>query len=162
MEMKTIIWPTDLSDNSIKAIPHLQSLAEKYDARVLAMYVAVDLCSYFPAYGNYPSKDVVRDFQSWELEQAKAKLESICEAELKACPDVQVRLVQGRPADAILETIEKEKADMVVMTSRGHGAIDKPGTDPGLGAVAKEVLERSPVSVITVNPFQAGRMAVQK
>ncbi|MFP5238816.1 MAG: universal stress protein, partial [Acidobacteriota bacterium] len=71
MEVRTILWPTDLSPGSLKASGHVLSLVEKYGALVVVMYVSVDLCSYFPAYGNYPSPDLIQEFQGWEVEQAK-------------------------------------------------------------------------------------------
>ena len=42
MEVRTILWPTDLSKNSIKAAKHVSSLAEKYQAKVILLYVGVD------------------------------------------------------------------------------------------------------------------------
>ena len=61
MEVRTILWPTDLSKNSIKAAKHVSSLALKYQAKVILMYVGVDLLSYFRAYGD-PSKEQVETF----------------------------------------------------------------------------------------------------
>jgi nucleotide-binding universal stress UspA family protein len=55
MKVNTILWPTDLSENSLKAGKHVISLADKYQADVILLYVAVDLCAFFPAFGNYPS-----------------------------------------------------------------------------------------------------------
>ena len=79
MEVRTILWPTDLSKNSIKAAKHVSSLAEKYQAKVILLYVGVDLMSYFRAYGD-PSEDQVEHFQSWELKQAKKHLEDgVCQ-----------------------------------------------------------------------------------
>ena len=152
MEVRTILWPTDLSPGSLKASGHVLSLAEKYGALVVVMYVSVDLCSYFPAYGNYPSPDLIQEFQGWEVEQAKAKLEHICGEALKGCPRLKVRLVAGEPAAEILKAIDAEKADLVVMTSRGHGLQARPGGETGLGRVAREILERAKVPVHIVRP----------
>ena len=69
MEIKTILWPTDLSENSLKAGNHVISLSEKYQAEVVLLYVSVDLCSFFPAYGNYPSVEHLNNFRDWELEK---------------------------------------------------------------------------------------------
>jgi len=57
MSIKTILWPTDLSRYSREAIDDVVSLSNKYDAKVVVLYSTVDLCSYFPAYGNYPNPD---------------------------------------------------------------------------------------------------------
>ena len=151
MEVRTILWPTDLSKNSIKAAKHVSSLAQRYKARVVLMYVGVDLLSYFRAYGD-PSKDQLEHFQSWELKQAKKHLETVCEQELKACPNIAVKLVQGDAAAEILKAVNEEKADMVVMTSHGRGEenLDQKSTD--FGSVAKKVMANSPVPVHLVNP----------
>ena len=153
MEVRTILWPTDLSKNSIKAAKHVSSLAEKYQAKVILLYVGVDLMSYFPAYGNYPSEDQLEHFQSWELKQAKKHLESVCAKELKACPNIEVKLVQGDAATEILKTIKAAKADMVILTSHGRGHEDLDQKSADFGSVAKKVMANSPVPVHLVNPY---------
>jgi nucleotide-binding universal stress UspA family protein len=152
MEVRTILWPTDLSKNSIKAAKHVSSLALKYQAKVILMYVGVDLLSYFRAYGD-PSKDQLEHFQSWELKQAKTHLEGVCEQELKACPNIEVKLVQGDAASEILKAIKETKADMVVLTSHGRGQEDLDQKSADFGSVAKKVLANSPVPVHLVNPY---------
>jgi len=152
MEVRTILWPTDLSKNSIKAAKHVSSLALKYDAKVILLYVGVDLMSMFPAYGT-PSGDQVQHFQKWELEQAKKHLEGVCAKELKACPNIDVRLVQGDAAAEILKAIKEAKADMVVLTSHGRGQEDLDQKSTDFGSVAKKVLANSPVPVHLVNPY---------
>jgi nucleotide-binding universal stress UspA family protein len=150
MDVNTILWPTDLSKSSIQAAQHVVDLAEKHGAGVVVLYVGIDLCEYFPAYGNYPSKDELQSFQSWEIEQAKKDLEAVCEKELKACPNWEVKLVQGDAVGKILEFVKSENADLVVLTSRGHGSENRPDKGTGLGSVAREVVERSPVPVHVV------------
>ncbi|MGB7913432.1 MAG: universal stress protein [Desulfobaccales bacterium] len=155
MEVRTILWPTDLSKNSIKAAKHVESLAEKYQAKVILLYVGVDLMALFPAYGNYPSPEHVKLFQDWELKHAKKQLEQVCETELKACPKIEMRLVRGEAAGEILKSVKKEKADLVVLTThgRGHGDLDQRSSD--FGSVAKKVLATSRAPVHLVNPFKA-------
>ena len=152
MEVRTILWPTDLSKNSIKAAKHVSSLALKYQAKIILMYVGVDLLSYFRAYGD-PSKDQLEHFQSWELKQAKKQLEGVCEQELKACPNIEVKLVQGDAASEILQAVQAEKADLVVITTHGlsHDQMEKKS--PLFGSVAEKVIRTSPVPVHLVNPF---------
>lgn len=146
MDIKTILWPTDLSPNSLKIAGHVKNLALKHDARVVLLFVGVDLCSYFPAYGNYPSADHLRDFQNWELEQARTRLNKVCEEKLGGCPMVEVKLLLGSdPAVEILKAIDDLKADLVVMTSRGHGFAE-------LGGITKKVIKDAPVPVQVMNP----------
>ncbi len=154
MEVHTILWPTDLSKNSIKAAKHVQSLAEKYQAKVVLLYVGVDPMTMFPAWGNYPSPEQMKHFQDFELKQAKKQLESVCEQELKACPRIEMRLVQGDAATEILKAAKAEKADMVVLTSHGRGAEELDQKSVDFGSVAKKVMANSPVPVHLVNPFK--------
>jgi nucleotide-binding universal stress UspA family protein len=152
MGINTILWPTDLSESSFKSVRHVVSLAEKYEADVVALYVAVDLCSYFPAYGNYPSPELIQEFQSWEMEEARRKLETICQGMLRGCPRLRMKLVRGNAAEEILNTSRQEQAGLVVMTSRGQSLDKDPAESTGLGSVARQVLEKSTVPVQIVYP----------
>jgi nucleotide-binding universal stress UspA family protein len=153
MEVQTILWPTDLSKNSVKAAKNVESLAETYKAKVILLYVGVDLMSHFGAYGE-PSKEHVSHFQKFEMDHARKKLESVCQKELKACPALEVRLVQGDPATEIIKAIKKEKADMVVITTHGRGAEEVDQVSAEFGSVAKKVITNSPVPVHLVNPLK--------
>jgi nucleotide-binding universal stress UspA family protein len=154
MKVRTILWPTDLSKLSLKAAPHVNSLAEKYQAKVIVFYVGVDLMNLLPYGGKYPSEEHLHHFQNWEKDQAKKKLETICEAKLKACPMFELRLVQGEPAAEILKAIKKEKADLVVLSSHGRSSDDLEAASPEFGSVARKVLASAKVPVHLVNPFQ--------
>jgi nucleotide-binding universal stress UspA family protein len=154
MKVRTILWPTDLSKLSLKAAPHVNSLAEKYQAKVIVFYVGVDLMNLLPYGGKYPSEEHLHHFQNWEKDQARKKLETICEAKLKACPMFELRLVQGEPAAEILKAIKKEKADLVVLSSHGRSSDDLEAASPEFGSVARKVLSSAKVPVHLVNPFQ--------
>ena len=152
MDVRTILWPTDLSKNSLKAAPHVMSLARKYQAQVIMLYVGTDLMAHDMAYG-FPGETHLKHFQEWELEQAKKKMEGVCDKNLKACPNLSVRLVTGDAAAEILKLAATEKADMIVMTTHGRGAEDVDSKDPAFGSVALKVVKTSTVPVTLVNPL---------
>jgi nucleotide-binding universal stress UspA family protein len=154
MKVRTILWPTDLSKSSLKAAPHVNSLAEKYQAKVIVIYVGVDLTSMGQAYG-YPNEEHLKHFQEYEIQQAKKKLEAFCQKELSACPLMDVRLVQGDPAAEILKAVKKEKADMLVLSTHGRSADDLDAASPEFGSVARKLLAGAKVPVHLVNPFQS-------
>ncbi|SDL14941.1 Nucleotide-binding universal stress protein, UspA family [Maridesulfovibrio ferrireducens] len=147
MPIKTILWPTDLSTHSKKALVQVVSLSQKYNAKVIVLYTSVDLCSYFPAYGNYPSQDRLNNFRDWEVEKARATLNDICDNELKSCPALVIRLAQGDPAETILEFANKEKADLIIMSSHGLGFEKRGGTPKSIGSVTDKVIKNSSVPV---------------
>ncbi|MFP5222254.1 MAG: universal stress protein, partial [Acidobacteriota bacterium] len=71
---------------------------------------------------------------------------------LHGCPNLKVRLVQGEADAEILKAAREEKADVIVMTSRGRSLDKEPGEATGLGTVARQVLEKSVVPVQIVYP----------
>jgi len=154
MDQPTLLWPTDLSKGSLKAADQVMALAGALSARVVVLYVAVDLCSYFPAYGNFPGPERLQEFQSWEMETARATLEGLCANMATGCPNLTARLAHGDAATQILKAAQDENASLIVMTSRGHGPdTDKePGKATGLGSVARQVLEQSTVPVQILYP----------
>lgn len=150
--MNTILWPTDLSKTSMKAAPKIMKQLRACNARLVVLFVGVDLCSYFPAYGNYPSPKIVEDFQQWELDHAKERLEAILKEQFTDSSfDITLRLVQGDAAEQILCNITKESADLVIMTTRGQSADSLENAVPGLGGVASKVVAKSPVDVMLIS-----------
>jgi nucleotide-binding universal stress UspA family protein len=154
MDIKTILWPTDLSRNSLKAARQVVSLADKYQAKVIVLYVGTDLTSLYEGYGQ-PGQEHLRHFQEWEIKKAKEHLEGICEKDLKACPLLNIKLVQGDPATEILKAVDQEKADLIVLTSHGKGQEALDYKTPEFGSVARKVLAQAPVPVVVVNPLTA-------
>ncbi len=152
--IRTILWPTDLSKNSLKCAKHVISLAEKYQAKIIMLYVGTDLASHMGGYAHEPGAHHLQHFQEWELKQAHKKMKTLCETELQACPNMEIKLVQGDAATEILKMIEAEKADIVVITSHGrsHDEIDQKS--PVFGSVAEKVIRNSPVPVHLINPFR--------
>ncbi len=153
--IRTILWPTDLSKNSLKSAKHVVSLAEKYQAKIIMLYVATDLTSMLGGYAHEPGKHHLQHFQEWEVKQARSKMQQICETELKACPNMEIRLVQGDAAEEILKAAKAEKADLVVITTHGlsHDKMEKK-SPLFFGSVAEKVIRTSPVPVHLVNPFE--------
>ncbi len=152
--IRTILWPTDLSKNSLKSAKHVVSLAEKYQAKIIMLYVATDLASMFGGYAHEPGKHHLQHFQEWELKQAKSKMQQICQAELKGCPNMEIKLVQGDAANEILKAVKTEKADLIVITTHGLSHDQMAQKSPFFGSVAEKVIRTSSVPVHLVNPFE--------
>lgn len=153
MTPKTLLWPTDLSSHSKKAIGQVVSLAQQHDAKVVVLYSSVDLCAYFPAYGNYPGTDLLNKFREWEMEHAREALKALCRDELQKCPLIEVRLVQGDPAESILKVAREENADLIVMSKYGIGQEARGGTPQDIGNVARRVAQESNIPVQLVDPL---------
>ena len=143
MEIKRILWPTDLSSNAEKALPHISSLSQKYQAEVHILYVMEELAIHEPWYGDFDSKHI-KEIQEWEYEKAGERLEKICDEYLHGCPHYVKHVAIGDPAQEILNLIGKDKIEMVVMATRG-----RKGAFP-FGSVTEKVVKNSPVTVVTI------------
>ena len=65
-------------------------------------------------------------------------------AEPAAAPDV--RLLEGSPAEALIETADREGAELLVVGSRGRGSL----RSAVLGSVSRELAARAPCPVVVV------------
>jgi nucleotide-binding universal stress UspA family protein len=143
MEVKKILWPTDFSDNSEKALPYVTSLGEKYQTEVHVLYVIPELANHEPWYGEFDQSHIDK-IHDWERKTAEKRLSEICEKYLDGCPLYIRHIAMGDPAEEILKLVEKEKVDMVVMASHGRKGHFH------FGSVAEKVVKNAPVPTITV------------
>jgi nucleotide-binding universal stress UspA family protein len=143
MEVKKILWPTDFSDNSQKALPYVTSLGEKYQTEVHVLYVIPELANHEPWYGEFDQSHIDK-IHDWERKKAEKRLNEICEKYLDGCPLYVRHIAMGDPAEEILKLAGKENVDMVVMASHGRKGHFH------FGSVAEKVVENAPVPTITV------------
>lgn len=90
------------------------------------------------------------------MKQAREKMKTVCETDLKACPNLEIKLVQGDAAAEILKMIDTEKADLVVITTHGRGHDEVDQKSPVFGSVAEKIIRTSRVPVHLVNPYKTG------
>lgn len=146
MDVKKILWPTDFSSISEKALPHVTSLTEQYGAEIHVLYVIEDIAHHDGWYGAFEEKRV-NELMAHANKTASNRLGQICEKYLDGCPLYIKHVAIGDPAREILNMVEKEKVDIVVMASHGEKGNFR------FGSVAEKVLKNSPVPV-TVIPVE--------
>ncbi|MCB2193265.1 MAG: universal stress protein [Deltaproteobacteria bacterium] len=151
MQINKILWPTDLSDLSAKALPYVLDLSMKYGAQVILVYVADDMRRYDHIYGD--AGDHLKGLQAMERHRAQEEMDKLCDHKLDGCPAFAHHLVQGEPAREILRLIADEEADLVVMCTHSREA--KEGESAFFGSVTEKVIKHSPAPVLVVNPLQA-------
>ena len=144
-----ILFPCDLSDNSLKVLPYVMSMAEKYSSRIFLLYVD-ELHEWGGHFIPHPSLDRLRD---QALEVAGQAMNKMCEEKLKGCPRFEKRIVSGDAATEILNFIKSERIDLVIMGTHGRKGMEHTI----FGSVAENVVKRSPVPVLVVNPHTVGQ-----
>lgn len=147
MEVTKVLWPTDFSSSSEKALPYVTSLTQKYQAEIHVLYVIEDIAHHDGWYGDFEQSHV-KKLMDYAEKSGTKRLEQVCEKYLDGCPLYIKHIAIGDPAQEILKLIDKEKVDMVVMAS--HGAKG----DYRFGSVTEKVVKNSPVPVTTI-PIEA-------
>jgi len=152
----SLLYATDLSENSALAFRHAVSLARAYDASIQILHV-------MPAFGPAMENDIAaaigeeaflqleKENQEALLEKIRQQVEAFADEELQNHPEDRARISgievhYGRPAATILERVEQLDPDLIICGTHGKGLIQHAL----LGSVAEKVLRKStrPVMVI--------------
>ena len=162
VEVKKILYATDLSENAKAAFSYAISLANLYNAGLTILHTLTDLPDLII---NYIGEQQWEEIKTRHLKDAREALigkkkhhVSIREALQKFCEDAQetcedapfvtdeIIVKSGDPAEQILEQMEERNCDMIVMGSHGHGTI----MGAMLGSTAQKVIRRSKKPVMLV------------
>ena len=146
VKVKRILFPCDLTECSSKVLPYVLSLAERYDSQVYLLHVD-ELHEWG---GHFIPHASLESLRQEALTAAEKAMDRVCEEEMESCPNFQRRIVSGDPATEILRTIDSEDIDMVVMGTHGRKGLEQRI----FGSVAENVVKKSPVPVLVVNPYK--------
>jgi len=139
--IKNILWPTDFSPEGQEAFLYARLFAAAFSARITALHVIPDLSPAF--YSEYPIIEQELVSRMAEVnKREKARLEAV--AKKKGIEFKKVIVAEGSAAKKIVETAEKEKADLVVMGKKGQSMLERVL----IGSVANHVVRHSPVPVL--------------
>lgn len=147
LEINKILFPCDFTENSSKFLPYLLSISEKYNSKVYILHVVQDLHEWGGLY--VPHASFALD-QKKILESAIKAMDNVCDEQLESCPNFQRMIASGDPATEILKTIESEGIDLVIMGTHGRKGLEHTI----FGSVAENVVIKSPVPVLTINPYK--------
>lgn len=147
---ETILFPTDGSDASLRALDHAIELAETYGATLHVLYV-VDV-SY--SYGDFDGAavDLTPMFEALR-EEGERTIETVEErAEAAGVDVVGATREDGAVHRVILEYAEEIDADLLVMGTHGRRGLDRWL----LGSVTERVVRAADVPVLTVRTASNG------
>ena len=143
-DIKNILFPTDLSDDSFAAWSHAVALAQKLGARIHAVTVVEEPYALAP-YEQYSvllhaMRDVIPQIEQRLRERVK---------DVPAGVAVSTAVLEAlSPAGALLDYAGKNAIDLIVVATHGRGAI----AQVLLGSVAEKLIRSAPVPVLTVRP----------
>jgi nucleotide-binding universal stress UspA family protein len=132
---KRILYATDFSADSVRAMAYAVSLAETFRASLIPTHIA-------PQIGEDPSTKT--RFEEFFEE----RLQELLTGQISAIRVQDYRVKFGTPADGILQTAAEENVDLIVMGVRGTGSLVRAARH--LGATADRVVSESCCPVLTV------------
>jgi nucleotide-binding universal stress UspA family protein len=147
---KEILAPVDLSEASPKLVPHILTMAAKFDSEIHLLFVARISSHLTGFYIPYPK---ITEFEKAVLEGAERKLIEFKEEYFKDWPRTKAKVVCGDISDEIFDYIDTAGIDLLIMGTHGRKGLDRSV----FGSVAERVIKTSSVPVLVVNPY--GNMA---
>jgi nucleotide-binding universal stress UspA family protein len=106
MKPTKILWPTDFSKNSEKAMPYIKKLSQDSDTEIHVLYVIEDIPHHEPWYGEF-SQNHRRLYSNRLGQTAQKRLNQICDKYMDGCPLFIRHTAIGDPASEILKLIRK-------------------------------------------------------
>ncbi len=132
----TILVPLDGSKRAEAILPHVEDLAQYYDAKVIFLQVLEPIHAVVGPEGSRVTMDQL------ELERRTNEAESYLDGKQgefrEKGIEARTRLVQGPVVEAIIDAAEREGADLIAMASHGRGGLSRVF----YGSVAAGVLQR--------------------
>ncbi len=142
MAIKRILVATDGSATAEAAVAWAAELAVPLGAEVVLISV-IDFANCYPGAMYFPADETqMRDRLDKDLNGAWS------EPMRQAQVSFRTLVREGSPPAVIVETAAAEKADLIVMGSRGHGGL----SELVLGSVARHVTHHARTPVVIVPP----------
>jgi nucleotide-binding universal stress UspA family protein len=164
IEIKKILYATDLSESAVYAFSYAVSLANLYGAGISILHVLAE----FPGeefITNMISADTWEEIKNRHYSEARDQLigkrrdhvalkevleafsdEAKSEGEAGGFVTDEVLIKSGTPAEIIVETAKELNCDLIVMGTHGQSAL----AEVLIGSTARWVVRRSPIPVLVV------------
>lgn len=164
VEVKKILFATDLSQHALRAFAYAVSLADLYRAGLTIMHVIAEDPDLDERIIGYVSAETWKQIKQRHFDEArealigkrkgsgraiKDALDTFCEqAQAEGCAFHmdEILVLRGNPSDKILEILEGKSCDLVVMGSHGYSALK----EALMGGTARRVVRHSKVPVVLV------------
>ncbi len=135
---KRILIPLDNSPTDKFILEHLRPLARMTGAHLILVHVADGYAARYQNQLNLEdSEEIKQDRQYLEMQKAVLSTEGF---------NVTSYLTGGEPADQILSIAEKEKCDLIAMSTHGHRFFK----DIILGSVANDIRHRTDIPILMI------------
>lgn len=141
-----ILVPTDMSEQSDRAIRVALDIAKIYDSEVIVIHVVGDPAQ-FCTVDYCPSEELMDRFTAESMEAANRAVSNQL-AKFRSMGDISIRTVirTGIPHDMILKVADDEMIDLIVIPAGGDTALRRRF----MGSVANHLLRGALCQVLMV------------
>ena len=141
--IKTILFPSDFSENSNHAFGYALDLAKRFGAKLYVLHVIHELIDVTGFYVPHISID---QLQGDMIKSAEDMMEKFCKEKMGDFKDYETMNIIGLPHIEILRVSEEKGANMIVMGTHGRTGIDRVL----FGSTAEKVVKKASCPVLTV------------
>ncbi|MGD2269271.1 MAG: universal stress protein [Desulfobacterales bacterium] len=164
IQIKKILYATDLSETAVHAFSYAVSLANIYGASITILHVLAE----FPGEQfilNMIGTETWKEIKERHYSEARDELigkrkdrialkevlqafseEVNADAEEPSFVTDDILIRTGAPAEVIIQTAQEQNCDLIVMGTHGQGVI----ADVLIGSTAKWVVRQSPLPVLVI------------
>lgn len=166
VNIKKILYATDLSESARFAFAYAASLAEKYGAEITILHVLMEDAKMEAGIIGYIGEERWQKIKEQNVKEARQALigkkrdnvdlryglerfaeemtSGMAETSKPLTDEVVIR--RGNPVDRIIEVAAEHNNDLIVMGTHGHGVI----ADAMMGSTARRVIRRSKTPVLVI------------
>jgi nucleotide-binding universal stress UspA family protein len=144
--IQRILWPTDFSDQSKRALPLVNGLARRFGAHVQVVHVLPDPppMAATPGHGAAGMTGYLDSMN----EHAQERLDELLDTGIADDVDATALVRPGSPAHQIAEVAETEGIDLIILATHGATGFKRLV----VGSVAEKVVRLAPCPVLSVPP----------
>ena len=143
---KKILVPLDNSPTDKAILDYIRPLAKLTGANLILVHVADGFAARL--------QDELNLADSEEIKQDRQYLESCRQTLVQDGFHVKSHLVRGEPTNEILAIAEKERCDLIAMSTHGHRFIK----DILLGSVAEGIRHRTFIPILMIRAPHSSRL----
>jgi len=149
VDIKRVLFPTDFSDLSLRALSYAREMVSLFDAQLFSIHVIDEAYQYWAAMGpeSVPIGPGVEDLTA----MAEAQMQRLADEHLVglSCAPV-THIAMGRPFAEIIRYARENTIDLIVLATHGRGGL----AHVLLGSTAEKIVRKAPCPVLTVRSAQ--------
>ncbi|MDP3480269.1 MAG: universal stress protein [Desulfoprunum sp.] len=160
-KIETILYATGLSPRATYVFRYALALARQHGAKIVAVHGIEPLSNFGQSLiEQYMSHEVSEELHTKARETVKAQLqvriEALCTKECSVAVECQnlvssIRVIDGQPAQVILDVAKDCSADLIIMGSHRHTMVG----EVILGSTTRKVLHSADQPVLVVKVPQS-------